>query len=171
MSPEKKKQGRPKKSINPKITDIEYGIREKKTIKMYPLSWYDQTQSTKLISEAISGFFAVKEQEDADPMTFAAWLVKLITDNIRYVFKLAVGIEDDEKIDEILKDIDNEQMVEFADKFIKINYSNAIKNSVSLFSNLKTLFSPLKRLSQQSVNDTQDTGSNTSTEKASEKGE
>jgi hypothetical protein len=164
MSPEKEKR---QSKLNPQITDTEIGVRELRKITIYPLSMADQLSMTDLITEAIQTFFTGAqgfESEEQD-MEFMAFVVGLIKENLSKVIEFVT----DEKGEDVLQDLTNEQASVIATIIYDVNYEPVIKNSQSLAERIRNLIaSRSTRPSPQSVNDT-DIDSTISTDGPSEK--
>jgi len=91
--------------INPQIADLEIGIRNLRTIKIYPLSLGDQLEMTDLITETVQRFFASREDmEKEDDIEFVQFFVNLLKDNLDKI----LGLIADE---DILKELSNLQAV------------------------------------------------------------
>ena len=150
--------------INPRVREIDIGIRNLRKIKIYPLSMADQMKLTKIINESLQTFFNLDEKEGKEgQLQFAAYMVSIIESNINKLLKLVCP---DETPSNILKEIDNAQLSEIVKCVYQDNYEQPVKNVTSLFPK-EQLQSVLKRQSQPSVSDT-DIDSIISTEPASE---
>jgi len=124
-----------KKKINPQIADLEIGIRNLRTIKIYPLSLGDQLEMTDLITETAQKFFASREEiETKNDMDFAQFFVSILRDNIKKI----LGLITDET--DIMKEISNIQTVDLANLIYEMNYAESIKNAQSLFKKIQPMF-------------------------------
>lgn len=142
--------------INPQVVEIEIGVRSLRKIKVYPLSVGDQLKITEVISQGISGFFVIEEEqgdENKKMMRFASFLLGLVQDNIAAILKYVT--DEDEKI---MQEITNLQLIQIADIVYSVNFEGAIKNAMSLFKRARGTFQ-LERPSQPFVSVTEDTGS------------
>lgn len=121
--------------INPQISEIEVGIRKMRKIKIYPLSVCDQLQASKVVTEIISHFVAMKETTGInDTVVFALFLEKF-RDNASDILKLV--IDDHEDSEALLKDISNVQMIELVKIIYQVNFEPLLKNVKSLSEKLK----------------------------------
>jgi len=124
-----------KKKINPQIADLEIGVRNLRTIKIYPLSLGDQLEMTDLITETAQKFFASREEiETKNDMDFAQFFVSILRDNIKKI----LGLITDET--DIMKEISNIQTVDLANLIYEMNYAESIKNAQSLFKKIQPMF-------------------------------
>ena len=124
-----------KKKINPQIADLEIGIRNLRTIKIYPLSLGDQLEMTDIITETAQKFFASREEiETKNDMDFAQFFVSILRDNIKKI----LGLITDET--DIMKEISNIQTVDLANLIYEMNYAESIKNAQSLFKKIQPMF-------------------------------
>ena len=106
-----------KNKINPQVADLEIGIRNLRTIKIYPLSLGDQLEMTDLITETIQEFFASREKmEDKEDAEFVQFFVKILRENLDKILSLITD-------EDILKELTNLQAVELADLIYEKNYS------------------------------------------------
>ncbi len=135
-----------KERINPQITSFDIGIRNLRTIKIYPASFGDQLEMTDIITETVQEFFKSRESvEQKTDIALVKFLVDLIRDNLIKIIKL---ISDENE--EMLKEISNVQAVELATLVYETNYGESAKNVQSLFKKIQPLF-PSKRPLQQSA--------------------
>jgi len=144
------------KKLNPQIMDVEIGIRELRSIKIYPLSMSDQLKLTDLISTALAAQFA--KDDGWQELEIVAFIVNLMKENLNRILTMV----SDEDGDKLLAEISNLQAAAIAEAVYETNYGIVAKNFKSLFGKLSTLF-PSERPLPPSVNDT-DTDLMTSTE-------
>ncbi len=146
------------KKINPQVMEVEIGIRNLRTITIYPLSLGDQLEMSDIISNTLGSFFALEDQNE---LALATFIVELIQTNLEKIIGLV--IPEDEKAKPIMKELSNKQTVELVGLIFETNYGGeTAKNVQSLFEKVKGTFL-LERLSPQSVSDT-DTDPETSSE-------
>ena len=120
--------------INPQIADLKIGIRNLRTIKIYPLSLGDQLEMTDLITETVQEFFASREKiENQEDMEFVQFFVKILRENLGKILNLIAD-------EDVLKDLTNLQAVELADLIYEMNYADSIKNAQSLFKKIQPMF-------------------------------
>lgn len=135
--------------LNPQITDITIGIRNLRTIKIFPLSVADQLQATDLVTSALQTFMMNKDGM-AD-LAFVAFLLEQVKTNASEILKMV--LDTDENAKEVLKEITNDQMMLIVQTIYKVNYEALSKNVKSLLEkNKKESLS--ERQSPQSVSST-----------------
>ena len=153
--------------VNPRITDVEIGIRNLRNIKVYPLSMNDQTELTALIGDIVKSIFSTdtsKLEEKETNLIYIANATKAIEENIDTILKYVVPDEDTTKLK---KELDNQQLSDIVRVVYQTNYEKPVKNVMSLFPK-EQLESVLKRQPLPSVND-MDIGLNTSLDSLSKK--
>ena len=155
------------KRVNPRIVDVEIGIRSLRKIKVYPLSMHDQKELTKKIDVILKSIFSeskgAKSKEDNN-LIMVSKAVKAIEDNIEPIFKFVLP---DENIPKLMKELDNNQLSQIIEIVYNTNYKTPVKNVMSLFQP-EQLQSVLKRQLSPSVDNT-DTALNTSSKEALKK--
>ena len=153
--------------MNPRVRDVEVGIRTLRNIKLYPLSAADQFT----LSDTLTEGFQVYAAEAGDKFTpqAASKLIELIRTKLPSMLKLVFP---DEQPARILKEIDNMQLAQIAEHVFKDNYGDPVKKLAGLFSPKlnQNDESALERLSQLSADTTRATASNTSPDSASKMG-
>ena len=152
-----------KSKLNPQVTSVEIGIRNLRTITVYPLSFADQLKTTDLITQALQVFFKGKEAGAIQDSEFVTFLIQLIRDNIGKILSMVT----DEDGDKILQELSNNQFIDFADLIYSMNFEVPSKKGKSLIEKIKNLF-PSMRPSQPLYNTTLDTDLKTVTESPSE---
>ena len=153
--------------MNPRVRDVEVGIRTLRKIKLYPLSISDQFSLSDSISEGLQVY--MKEAGDG---TFSAAAVSKMIDMIRAKLPAMLKlIFPDEQPQKLLKELDNFQIATIAEHVFVDNYGEPVKKLASLFSQKKTEQnqSALERLTQLSADSTPATESNTSPDSATPK--
>lgn len=125
-----------KRKLNPQIANLEIGIRNLRTIKIYPLSFGDQLEMTDLITETIQKFIEARgDKLREDNVEFVQFIIDLLRKNLSKIIKL---ISDEE--DTLLKEITNVQVVDMVNKIYEMNYEESVKNAQSLFEKIKPMF-------------------------------
>ena len=165
MSTEKDKTTSDEQRINPRITDIDIGIRTLRKIFIYPLAIHGQLELKNLIVEALQAFLFetngdgdIVQKEDDQLVEF---IVNLITANLKKILKLVLDEEED--VEEVIKDMDNYQGTLIAKTIYEVNFEGPGKNLKGLIEGVKHLF-PSKRPLPPSLNNIQVTDLKTSTE-------
>lgn len=157
--PEKKKTDNEK--LNPQIANATIGVRNLRTITIYPLSMADQLRTTDLISQALQQFVLKGDLQD---IAFVSFVVELIKENLAKILEMTT----DEEGDKLLQDMTNVQAMELAEMIWDMNYGSIAKNVKGLAEKVKSLF-PSARQLPQSLNTTDSTDSKISSESPSEK--
>jgi len=151
--------------LNPQVAEIEIGIRNLRTIKVYPLSVGGQLSMTDLVTKGLQGFFEaqgdfVTTEQD---VAFVAFLTTLINENLGKIIEMVT----DEK-GAVLDEMTNVQAAAFAEIIFDMNYGEVLKNAQSLAEKVKALF-PSTRPSLLSSEIMEDIGLKTSSKRPSRK--
>ena len=133
------------KKLNPQIVDVEIGIREMRSLTIYPLSMRDQLKLTDMVTTAVTEQIA---KDGGSDLPLVSFIVKMLQENIGKLLTMVT----DEK-DDVLNDMTNIQAVAVADVLFDVNYGAVAKNFKSLSEKLKGLFQQERPL-PQSVNGT-----------------
>jgi hypothetical protein len=153
--------------MNPRVRDVEVGIRTLRKIKLFPLSAADQFSLSDSVSEGIAIF--VKESGDGNfTPAVVSKLVDLFRTKLPVLLKL---IFPDEQPAKLLKELDNYQIASIAEQVFMDNYGEPAKKLASLFRKQQPMEteSALERLTQLSAGTTPATESNTSPDSATKK--
>jgi hypothetical protein len=150
------------KKANPRIRQVEVGIKEVRKIKLYPLSLHDQIELSDIVTESVLAFFG-NEQEEKNDAQVLAFAIQTVKENLEKV----LGLIADPEQNVSLKEIDNTQASVIIGEVIDMNYTNELlaKNAKSLFGKIQSLF-PSKRLPSMFAGNIQGTGLNTSSDEA-----
>ena len=135
--------------LNPQITEVQIGIKKLRTIKIYPLSFGDELETTDLITEALQAFYVKDQQEDA---VFVGFILNLIKKNLSKI----LGMATDEDGEKLLREISNVQAVEIAKIIYETNFDSPLKNLKSLTEKVKSIL-PSGGQSQELSKNTEDT--------------
>ena len=157
--PEKKLVDR-NAELNPQITDIKVGIRDLRTIKIYPLSMADQLSLTDILTIGMQEFV---ERGDVEDIAFVGTVIQLIKDNLARIIEMV----SDEKGEDTLKDLSNPQAMELAELIFDMNFGSLGKNVQSLAEKARKLFLSARQ-SQPSLKSTEDIDSKISSESPTE---
>ena len=149
--------------LNPQIKDVEIGIRNLRSIKIYPLSVSDQLTATNLVTSALQVFMTNKDVKNND-LLFVAFMLEQIRTNASEILKMV--LDETESPEAVLKEMSNEQMMVIVKAIYEVNYESLSKNVKSLLEKTKKE-SVSERQSQQSVK-SMDTNSMTSSESPGE---
>lgn len=163
MSEDKETSQHMTKLMNPRVREVEIGIRALRKVQIYPLSLSDQFTLNDLVTEGISLCIGDKFTPET-----ASKLVDLVRTKLPKMFKMLIP---DEKPEKLLKELDNYQLATIAEIVFNDNYGDPVKKLASLFSKPKTeqTESALERLTQLSAGTTPATESSTSPDSATKK--
>jgi hypothetical protein len=165
MSEDKELEDHMSKLMNPRVRNIEVGIRTLRTVKMYPLSLPDQLDLNDMVVEGIQAYVS-EAGETLTPKTIQTF-VNLFRKNIMRILGLLFPDEDAVKLQH---DIDNQQLADIVEVAYTVNYGDPAKKLVSLFrGEKKEQESPMERLSRLSAETIQATDLTTSPSDITEK--
>ena len=144
--------------LNPPIMEVQIGIRELRTVKIYPLSIYDQLQMTDLLVLAFQEIVASLDGKDLDKdsasnIQFVEKILEVLKTNIDKFLELSTDIKENVTT----KEITNDQFLDIANIIYEVNYSNFSKNLKDLTNKMKGAWTTLKKQSPQLSEVTQDT--------------
>ena len=126
--------------INPKAKDFEIGVRNFKTITIWPLSVAGQLQMNDLLVEGFAIYHATKESEGEDYALYVT-ITNAIKNNLAKVLDVATC--GDHKGEELLHEIDNPTMLDIVDTIFEVNYADALTRVPKLIKNVKAVFPKL----------------------------
>lgn len=136
----------PEPRMNPDIHELDIGVRELRTITIYPLSFRDQEKVTKIIKDTIEAFGMVTKNVDIDPETnmpldskqmlveLVTFVISAVEDNLEGIVKLVLADEKGNK--DIFKEITNNQMIRLCEIIYEANYdflSNLTKKAIRMW--------------------------------------
>lgn len=121
--------------LNPQIREVKIGIKELRSIKVYPLSMADQFKMTDIIRSVLDELSEHMNKDENNMRDLTEFILSSISDNLPSLLKY-VCPEDDISLD----DITNFQFTEIVGHVYKDNYEDAGKNVGSLVESLKSLF-------------------------------
>lgn len=124
--------------LNPQVADLEIGIRNLRTIKIYPASFGEQLKLTDLITETVQKFFLSRDKSEVvqeKDMAMIQFFVELVRNNLGKI----IGLVSDES-EELLNELTNVQFVRLAELIYEMNYEESIKNVKSLFKKTQVVF-------------------------------
>jgi hypothetical protein len=135
--------------INPQITDFTIGVRNLRNIVIYPLSIFDEKKMAKQIAKGLEKFFSLEGSDD-NAKTVQI-IVELVEENL--VDILSIITQGEEKGEELIKEITNDQAGDLALLIYNVNYEGLIKKVKSLLEKIGILDYQSGRSSQPFVND------------------
>lgn len=106
--------------LNPKIREIEVGIKSFRTIKIYPLSAKDQMKLAGFFSEAVAKFMVMAS--GANNLQVVEFVRETVVANIEEILKIVTDYDED-----LLGEIDNEQMVDIVDIIYEVNFADILE--------------------------------------------
>lgn len=149
--------------LNPKVKEIEIGIRNFRKIKVYPLSAYDQLKLASFFSDAVAKFLEIAETSNLQIIEFVR---NVLETNIEEILKMVTDYDED-----MLKEIDNEQLLSIVDVVYETNFASVMeKNESKVMTLIKNRLSSTK-LSPILSEPIPNTESSMFTETALEKGD
>lgn len=151
--------GQDSQKLNPKVSEVEIGIRDLRIIKIYPLSLASQFEVGDIISKAFADY-AEKVQSDSQYES-ASLVMGIIRDNFATILDMVT--DKDISAKDLFQEMTNDQAVAIIEIIYVNNFEDSLKNLRSLFDRARTVFQS-KRQSPSSSNDIQDTPSSTSTD-------
>ena len=122
---------------NKKIKKVEVGIRELRSVYVYPLSMQDQFDLIDRLAEVIEQFGSGFDKESITNEKALEMMQSLIKDNLMVILEYVT--DEDERPS--LKELTNDQFYEFAEIVFQVNFEDAIKNFKNLFQRAKTAMS------------------------------
>jgi hypothetical protein len=120
--------------LNPEVREVEIGIRELRPVKLYPLSFRDQTQASDLIGEAMQKLIEAQSKPD---ITFVKEILDLISRNADRI--LGLVMDKNEKGDDVLAEISNQQLLAIAEAVWDVNYTAIQKKIQSIVGTLEAV--------------------------------
>ncbi len=148
--------------LNPKVKEIEIGIRNFQIIKIYPLSAYDQMRLAGFLSESVAKFLTIAEV--GNNLEIVEFIRKMITGNIEEILKMVTDYKED-----MLREIDNEQLLTIADIVYDVNFASVLEKNGSKVAEMIRSKLKLTKSSQTSSELIPNTESNTSMDAVIEK--
>ena len=114
---------------SPEYPIITVGIKELKSVKVYPLSFADARKLKALVMAVITGITDLKN-ENFDPIQIASFAIALIEDNIGTIANMVLS----EPVEE--EELSLEQVTKLAEIVFTMN-EGAVKNLLSLWKKFK----------------------------------
>jgi len=154
--------------LNPEVREVEIGIRDLRAVKLYPLSFRDQTTASDLIGEAMQKLADAQAKPD---IAFVKEILDLISRNADRI--LGLVMDKAEKGKDVLAEISNQQLLTIAEAIWEVNYATLQKKIQKIVGTLEAVneYQQTKR-SPLSLDDIPNTGSKISIPgEAGEKGE
>ena len=136
--------------ITPKIRETEYGIRKLKKFTVYPLSIFDQKRFAKEFFTSYQRFAGSYAEEAGS--SFIDQILEIFDEKIEDLFLVCTDFEKD-SIPEVLRDMDNDQLTDFAQIVWEVNFEIPfVRKENSLMQTLRKAFgkSPIASLPQSS---------------------
>ena len=155
----------PENKLNPQITDVDVGVRDLRTVKIYPLSLKDEKLFAEMFQETLQKYFAspIDDGDEEAIASFIGYILKLIEEN----FIKILGLVTDEDGQVLFDSMTGMQASQVVMAIYRTNFEDPLKNAESLLNKVKTLFQ-LRRPLQPFLNDMPSGISPISTEEPSE---
>ncbi len=122
--------------MNPRIRKVDVGVRELKSIQIYPLSIKDQTNLVEFFTSLMDKFFGEMRDKQFSNAEFFSYIAETITENIPEFMKFVT--EEDVDIDNLT----NHQLSEIIKIVYTDNFEEPGKNIQGLLTNLKGVMFP-----------------------------
>lgn len=118
--------------VNPRIRELEVGIKEIRTIKIYPLSIADQEQFTDTIVSLFNEFFVEQGEDGKTKMEKMdnVEIIKTIFGEIKKHIRTLIKMTTNEDPNQMLNEMDTHQLSELVDIFWESNYAFLSNNKV-----------------------------------------
>jgi len=126
-----------KKKLHPEIKVVDVGIRELRSITVYPLSAKDQFTLLNRLMTAIEEINADLNVENATNADALAVIQKCIFENLNVILEYVVDESERPDFDELT----NNQIYEIANIVFEVNYEKAAKNFKDLVTRAQGLLS------------------------------
>lgn len=120
--------------LNPQIRTVTIGVKELRSIKIYPLSMADQTKMVEVLKGIISRIFERQDDPDVNDMVIADLVIEEIKENLPTLLKYIT--EEELTLDELT----NYQFTEIVGHVYKDNFEDASKNVKNLVEKMKKVF-------------------------------
>ena len=119
------------KKINPQIREVNIGIRELRSISIYPLSMADQMKMVDLIKGIFGSVYEVTQKDAVSSVEIADVVIEKIKEHLP---KLLQYVTDEEIF---LEELTNFQFTEIVGHVYKDNFEDASKNVKGLVESMK----------------------------------
>jgi len=120
-------------ALNPRIKELDLGVEELTTYKIFPLSMADEFKISDIIAKAMA---EIANVEGGGDVVLINKVLAVIKDNLGTIIEMVTKKDNRPKMD----DMDNVQFSELAELIFDVNFAGAIKNFRSLVDKVKSLF-------------------------------
>lgn len=161
----------PEPKANPRIVEVEVGVRVVKTIRIYPLSVGHQMEVSDTVSSTLSKI--LEQRLDNIDKEVVAVVVNVVKENLGTILEFVIDPEELKSngyanVKELLYDVDNEQMWEIAKVIKQQNFERIAKNLkgplMAYLLTMPEMSSTSRGPSQESATSIQDTDSSISSD-------
>ena len=121
--------------LNPRIANVQIGIRELRTISIYPLSVGHQSKTVELITVLINSM-AEQKLDGLTDLQLAEYFGGTISENIKKILEFVTDPKDKVSID----DIDNVQLADIIEIVIKNNFGDVTKKLKAIWAQIQDKF-------------------------------
>lgn len=154
-------------NLNPQITDVDIGVRDLRTIQIYPLALKDEKIFAAEFQAMLKKYFEQKAESDENVdseenqlVAFAEYVIGLIEENFIKILGLVTF---DEDVQEIYDSLTGMQASQIVMVIYRTNFEAPLKNASSLVEKIKSLLLSKRQL-QPLSNDMDNTISGISTQ-------
>jgi len=130
-------------ALNPKKVTMVVGIKDSYTITIYPLSFGDELEFTEVLSQIISEYAELPEDEKSE-MSLISIAVENLKRNIPKLIPLLIDQDEWERQagdKSLLKCMDNEQIAELITYILDMNFGSNVEKKVrSLVEKARNIF-------------------------------
>ena len=131
--------------LNPQIRQASIGIKTLRSIDILPLSIPDQKKLSKIITKGIQTFSSSADK--LNDVEVIKTIFNLVVDNLETVLALVI---ENEKPDELLKEMTNNQAIKIAEIIYEENYEELKKKVQKILGTLAPALSPSIKSQQPS---------------------
>ena len=125
-----------KARLNPEVRQVDIGVRELRTISIYPLSLNDQISVVNMLATIIEEFSVGVSTEDATTEDILGFVSEFLVKNVDKILEFVT----DEAERPSMEELTNSQSVEIGKCIFEVNFEDPVKNFQSLFQKGKAVF-------------------------------
>lgn len=123
-----------KKKVNPDIKTVDIGVRDLRTITLYPLSAKDQIELSNKLVTVLSSMGESLNDETTNEQALS-FFQKVITENLEVILAYVVDENEMPKMDELT----NNQLYVISNTIFEVNYEGFLKNFMGLYGRAKKI--------------------------------
>jgi len=118
--------------LNPQIAELEVGVRNLRTIRIYPFAVASETKATELISETVNTIAGLTEEQFQDLTVMVSLFIETFQKHAGAI--IGMSTDEDEKL---LENITNDQLIAFGKILYDQNFKQISKNLPDLWRRVK----------------------------------